>query len=459
MVDNTDLNGEMRCRSPLSRVRADRSLQLLTLIAIVGLALRLYVVWRARVVLAPAGDAYDSPVYIALGYTWRNGSALDLDAPAAWYFPPGYPLFLGAIITVRDLLGGIGGLRVWVGAVQSVLAAGAIVVIGLLSRRIASGPRAGRWLGAFAALILAFWPGQVISSAVIMSEGVFTPLFVFGMALLLWDDEREPARLAVAGAVFGYLLTTRYSAIPLVAVAVAVVASRGDRGRPGRARAASVGVAWFLASLMVFLSPWLAFHAYTTGRLVPHESGAFNLCSGNHEGATGHFEPREPRCDPSRRSYEQIGEDARRWIMANLDQQPRLVSVRLADVFGAGDDYALAAYPSPASYELPMDGARVARAINTWWHVSRWLALAGLLVGIAICDNRFRWMAALSMALLLGPLMTTGTPRYHDPLVPFMAVCIASIPVAAGRSAMLARRRSPSSLAPKRPEPAPRDRL
>lgn len=412
------------------RLRADPLLALLGVVAAVGLVLRLYIVWRARVVLAPAGDGYDSPTYIALGYSWRSGAALDLDHPPAWYFPPGYPLFLGVIITIRDLVGGVGGLRVWAGVVQSLLAAGAIVGIGLLGRRMPTSARAGRWLGLLGALLFAVWPGQVISAAVIMSEGLFTPLFVLAMVLLLWDHKPSGIRLGVAGVVFGYLVITRYAAIPLLPVAIAaVVFSASSVNDPFRLGSVIRRTALFVAPLTAFLAPWMVFHQYTAGSLVPAQSGAFNLCAGNHEGATGHFEPQLSDCDPSSVTASEMSGNARRWILANLDEQPRLLRVRFGDVFDHGDDHALAAYPSPARFEFPMDGAMLARVTDDWWGAACWLTVVGALLGLAFWEARFRWMMALSVVLLVGPLTTTGNPRYHDSLVPFMAICMGTVPI------------------------------
>lgn len=429
-----------RGRAALDRLRTDASLGALALIAAVGLALRLYVVWLARDVPAPPGREFDSPWYITLGHSWRAGKAPDI-----WYFPPGYPFFLGLVLAVRDLFGGVGGLRVWVGTIQSVLAAGTAVAIGLLGRRLAPSPRAGRWIGALSALVYSLWPSQVLSAATIMSEGLFTPMLVLGLAVLLWEVDPSPVRLGVAGVIFGHLLVTRYSALPMLAVALGAVALGCGRA-PGARHAvggAARAVACFALPLALYLAPWLALHRHGTGTWVPRDSGEFNLCAGNHEGATGSFDLHEPRCDPARVSYEQMGRDARRWILANLDEQPRLVRVRAGDVFDAGDDHALSAYPSPAGYDLPLDRSTATDLANRWWVPARWLALAGLVVGIPWWGRRLRVMALLTSALLVGPLTTTGTARYHEPLVPFMAICIAGLPVACARAARWARARLP----------------
>jgi hypothetical protein len=440
------------------RFADDRTLLAVAGIALIALGLRLAVVWHARAIPATPGNAFDSPTYLRLASDWSRGRPLDgvfhlppRPTGTDWYYPPGYPVFVGAIEAVRRLTGDVGSLRVWVGVIQSVLGAWMVLLVGLLARRMPGRPAQARALGVGAAAVLAVWPNQVIGAAVVMSEGLFTPALVSAVALLVWRRDAARWQLATSGAIFGALIFTRYSAVPLLlpALYVAIVGS-AERLRSVRLDRAHLHRAgWFLGGCILIAAPWSLFFHRTVGTgFYPQVSSAYNLCSGNHPGWDGRFDYQNPTCDLGTHSYDELNKTTRRWILGHLDEQPRLIQARFSATM-ASDHYNIGEYPHPADRQLfPGENNRYSVLSDYWWRGVGGTGLAGLAIGIAAWRPAFRRTALVLLSSLVGALVTTGTGRYHDSIVPLLAICIATVPVAAMGLAPRFRRGSPGRAGP-----------
>lgn len=422
------------------KVAADPTLAALIGIAGLALALRLAMVWYARNVPATPGPAFDSPVYLQLGMDWSRGRPLAGIAPGPpnlvgtqWYFAPGYPVFLGAIQAMRHLLGDHGNLRVWIGVAQAALGAWAVLLVGLLARRMPFHPRPARVLGILSAAVLALWPGQILGTAVVLSEGLFTPALLTGVALLVWRPTPPKWALVASGAIFGALLFTRYGALPLIVPATYVAVL----GPTAKLRSLSFDAdllrrgGAFLGGCLVIAAPWAVMHNSTTGNgFYPDSSAIVNLCQGNREGGNGEFDPMAEPCDTRRYSDAEIQQRTRRWIVSNIDEQPGLIRTRFRETMES-DSYAASEYPNAGVPSELFQGSdeRYARAADSWWSVARWVSAVGLAIGIIRWRAAFRRSALIILSTLLGALSTTGTARYHDPIVPLLAICVATVPV------------------------------
>jgi len=414
------------------RVRADRSLQALAGITLLALVLRLAMVWYARHIPAVPADAFDSPVYLRLGYQWSRleplyGTRQWPPNPSGtnWFFGPVYPLMIGAVQALRHQAGDVGNLRVWLGVVQALLGAWTVLLVGLLTRRMPQHAGTARVAGLVAAALLALWPGQILGTAVIMSEGLATPLFVTGTALLIWRRNPSTVLVGAAGAIFGTLAYVRYSAVPLLALA-APVAAIGPSA-PIRAaqwnRERFLLLGSFALGCSLAMTPWIAlYHAGNNG-FFPADSAAYNLCIGNYDGANGRFDPSAKPCESEESTAGALNAETRRWILGNLDQQPRLIIQRLNETMKE-DNYAAASYPTPNHQMLFPEGERhwLLEAADRWWRWAVVVSLVGLAVGLVTRGRMFRRFALLAIATLIGALTSTGTPRYHDALVPAMAI-------------------------------------
>jgi 4-amino-4-deoxy-L-arabinose transferase-like glycosyltransferase len=250
----------------------------LALVALFFLAFAVRLAWIGWVDTSPRDGRFDDTVWYdrsAQNIASGRGYLFFDDAPtAAW--PVGYPAFLAAIYRVTD---------------DSVPAAevanaflGAFTVLGVLALgALVFGPRAG-WA---AALILTFFPNQVIFSGLVMSEVLcaFLLLLVVLAALYLTLN-RERSRwwgAALVGALIGLTAMVRgefllFFLVPIIPWRVMLGSWRRTLPYAG---------ACFLAMALV-LTPWTVRNWVRLGYPVVVSTGAVaNLLAGHWDGANG----------------------------------------------------------------------------------------------------------------------------------------------------------------------------
>ena len=199
--------------------------------------------------------------------------------PTASY-PPLYPLYLSVFSLVG--LDSLDAHR----AVSCLLGPIAVVLVGLLGRRVA-GPRAGL----IAAGLAAVYPQLVMVDGTVITEALYAPLVALILLLgyRMLDGGGGGLWLAAAlGAAIGLATLTRTEAIGLVvllAVPLCVAAARRRTDPPGRIRDALrpalplAGVA--VAATVLVLVPWVVRNAITLDKPV-----VFTTNSGHTVAAT-----------------------------------------------------------------------------------------------------------------------------------------------------------------------------
>ncbi|MEX1254932.1 MAG: glycosyltransferase family 39 protein [Dehalococcoidia bacterium] len=135
------------------------------------------------------------------GYTGLNGEATNL-------FPPGYPLVLaGSFLLFGD------GLMVGK-LVNAFLGAVTVVLVYALATKVVD-----RRVGLVAAAIMAVYPAQILSSALLMTEVLFTGLAALLLLLLVaWTAERRAStwQLLTLGLLVGFMTLVRTEALLLI---------------------------------------------------------------------------------------------------------------------------------------------------------------------------------------------------------------------------------------------------
>ncbi len=369
-----------------------------------------------------------------------------LGEPTA-YYPPGYPLFLGAVQKAADLIGLGDHLPAVAAVVQSLLgavAAGATVVAG---RRLSADPTRSRRIAIAAGLVVALWPGFVLYSAVLLSETLFVALFAVVVACTLeLGDLRRPRPVpAVVGAgCFGLAILVR----PQVLVALPLVAVAWWLARAGWRRVLTgVGVA--VLGAVVCVAPWTVRNVVVMGHLVPiSTNGGDNLCIGFHDDATGGYDY-GPECE-TEGSYvdgpdvevEREAENRDRavdWIVANPLAVPALSVSKIWHTF-SNDRDSLRALESYEDDPFLADWAR--SGLGTAFQVAYLVILAGAVGGAVALVGALRRRAAAALLLLaftvaglLVPVMFFGDPRFKVAMVPCLALL-----AACGLDALVARR-------------------
>jgi len=403
----------------------------------VGVAVR--VAWLVAVASVTTGGSTDQTGYVHVAEAWASGRF-----GTGMLRSPGYPALLALATKLTGGPDGVVPLRVGAGVAQIALAALTIVTVGVLTRRLTGSDGAGL----VAATVLAIWPNQVAGSAVLMSESLSTPALFGAAAIALWRVGARPVtapgrrRAAVAAAVAGVALLTRPALAPSVIVIVALVG-----WGPGPARERLTRLAVPVAALLLVLAPWLVVSSIKEGSpsLDLASAGGFNVCLGNGPGATGRWDTAAAagRCRLRANGRGELADgrrlarDGLRWAWSHPGEQPRLVGSRLAHTF-ATDDYWFDWYPAWDDYRGPWasDGhvARWLVIVNrVWWTTSAAAALAGLIGGLVARRRPTMWAAAIAGGAVLAPLATIGDPRFHDALVPFVAVGVGAAVAAARR--------------------------
>ena len=411
---------------PLSR-RARQGL-----LVIVGIGAVLRVLWALK---AQHPVELRDPVlyliladHVAAGDGFRYGFEADQGVTA--YYPPGYPLALGAVLWVVRLLPGdvtAFDVAVWFNVALSVATIGLVFVLG---RRLA-----GDRVGLVAAAIWALWPNLVLHSAVVLTETLFLFLLVLLLIVLLGDQAsaRLPgrARLITVGVLFGLTLLVR--PVSAVIAPVFLVLWWGAGAKAALWRLALVGVA-----TLAVLVPWSIRSTLAMDEPVAMSLNfGDNLCLGHNPGATGGLGDLGAHCytaeglqrpeSETRRQSENI-DRAVDYIVDNpgetLGRTPSKLRITLQndhDGLQVAEDFGEAPLLSDDNRDL------VKALANGFYYLVGVAAIAGGVVLLRRPDpaRRGLFLVVSGVAQLISPLATFGDARFKMPIYPTLAICAA----------------------------------
>jgi hypothetical protein len=405
-------------------------------VAALAFAARIVVV--GAVARTPVGLS-DPALYARFARSIADGQGYSslLGQPTS-YYPPGYPLALGALQWVLDQIRLGDHLAAGAGLVQAVLggiAAGATVVAGRhLGAVLPGGRNTARTVGLAAGMVLALWPNLATYSAALLSESLFvTAAAVFVAAVLAAGDLHRPRPVVVAvGAVALAVATLTRPQVVLVIPALCaawLVAAVGWR-RVGLAAAVLVG------AVVLAVTPWTVRNAVVMGHpVVLSTNGGDNLCIGFHDGATGGFALSDACATVDRyvdgpdaevRRDAELRDRALRWIREHPLALPALSARKLALTFGTDRDALRAVQSYEEDDRIP---AGVERVLGAAFDVAWWVVVATAVAGVIrllASDVRRRpgpqvvlWSAAAGAVV---PVLFFGDPRFKMGLAPQVAL-------------------------------------
>ncbi len=340
---------------------------------------------------------------------------LDLDPPSVppegyltVFRPPGYPAFLAAVYLVAGETHRLAAVRL----VQSVLGAALAPLTLFLARRLRLPDRAG-WI---AAVLVGLYPILWMYPIGLGSENLFILLTVVGAILLLKAaDDRKPASAMTAGLMLGAAALTR-GALALFLVFAVVWLGRAAGWRRA---------ALFSATAAALLVPWSIRNSLVLGRpAFVENSMGYNLFVGYHPKGNGGFVS-SIALVPTR--FVDDG-DRDRWTMRQAigfvrDDPLRAVGLlprRLAYLAGFETRELVYFYNNNVFGPIPTPLLALAYLIL----VVPWVAVAGSApFGLASAEaGAGRNLVLLLVgATLLGYVPVLTEPRFHLPLVPFLA--------------------------------------
>lgn len=388
----------------------------LALVAMVALALRLIVVVMMAGVPASPDVMTDQADYIKMGQQLASQPL-----PYTNFFrPPAYPYMVAGVIKAQEALGlQAVSLRVSMGLLQALMSAATVVLVALLVRR-----RLNARVALIAAWLLALWPNQVLATSSIMTERLSTPLVVASLTVLWWNPKPSARVVTTSSVLLVLAVLTRPALWPMLALLAlyAMWQRRGDWGW-NVMQAHVVGLA--LLPALVLLGSWMYYgHQQTGSTFMVANSGGYNLCLGHNPYATGQWtlaDGQQSYCDWGGNSEQEVAHQALSWAVSHPRQELHLLFARL-DVTMSSDSDSLSLYSEPGKWEGPSSPIVLATVMYLWWCFVLVLTAFGLVVVLSQKAKLYYWVLAMGATTLVMPLLTIGDQRFHDVLVPMMAL-------------------------------------
>jgi 4-amino-4-deoxy-L-arabinose transferase-like glycosyltransferase len=424
-------------RPPVWRRRPSRPANAtLALLGILLLAAAIRAVWVICVARQPLGT-HDPAFYISAAEQLSQGKGYHyFDQGTTAYFPPGFPYLLGGLFWIVRHTPIPDDLPDVASALNGVLGTVMVGLVYLLGRRLV-----GVGVGLTAAALIAVWPNLVFHSGGILSEPLFIDLLLTALLVLLWEpwDHGRVAtrRLVGFGAVLGLAALTRPPGLMLIPALFAA----GWLGGAGPRRALVQAAIAFGVALAV-ISPWTVRNAISMhSPILVSTNVGDDLCYGHNPDATGAYlvtgfcEPPELpiRRETELRHYKWNTKEAWTYATHHPRREVELLGLRARWGFGDGDNEGLLVVESYKDDRFIDRGLRRTLFViaNTWYYACAALALFGLYAFVRRRDDtRLLMMLFAMLGLILVPLMFIGEPRYHLPVLPFVAL-LAAVPVTA----------------------------
>jgi 4-amino-4-deoxy-L-arabinose transferase-like glycosyltransferase len=430
---------------------SSRERRWLLVIVLASIALRLaWVVYAAR---EPRGF-HDPTLYGVFAARIADGDGYtSATGQATTYYPVGYPGALGAVVWLVRLTPIPDNIPKTAAVFNLVLGIGTVALTFEVGRRLFTNR-----IGLLSAGIVALWPNPIFHTAVMLTETLFNFLVMASVLLVV----AIPAATRRIGwrrwAAFGLLLGLSALVRPIslfilpVLFLVLVVARFGWSLALRYAGIATLAV-------VIVLAPWTIRNVHATHSFVFISTNlGDNLCMSRHAGATGGFQA-SPACIVSSKGTTTPGYEvevnstnirrATRFVKDRPLDEGRLVFLRAYHTIKNDHDGLSASESYGSNRFMPSALRRVLQIVADFKFFAA-LALAVLAVPAFVRRGRpwqlFFLLAAAALAA--QPLIFFGDPRFHVPVLPFLAV-LAAVTLSRSRSAFAAhsRRATPESAA------------
>lgn len=275
-----DTSASQRAAAP-SAARSGLRLDLILMLALFALAIVPRAAWVAYNDRAPQGSN-DPTLYALFADTIADGHGyIRPTGEKTAYYPVGYPATIAGLKKAGDIFG-------WDRSIFSIkmmngmFGALTVLLVYLLASRIFD-----RRTGLAAAALLAVFPSQIYYTGTVLSEPLFTLMWIGALTVLLWKpwsrDGMPWYQLLGAGLLLSYATMTRGITLmfPLVLLGVWLVNLRSKKR-------ALVQTLIVCAGIAVLIVPWSIRNTLAFGQITgPSTNVGNDLCIGNYLGAEG----------------------------------------------------------------------------------------------------------------------------------------------------------------------------
>jgi len=408
--------------------------QLVLVVAVGGLLRLAWGLWAMRDTPEAwqiNGDQYSYWYFgneIANGRGYRSYITGDVTS----YYPVGYPALLGVVYWL--------GLNTPLPADHALLTAGlhvvlattSILLVYLIARKVFD-----HHVGIVSAWIMALFPSLIFGVGTYSVETTFIFSALVCVAILVDHDWTQPmsrARLIGFGAALGCSILVRPFLAPVL---IGLAVAGWMVGRSWRSALRHLG--WAAITLALVLTPWTIRNEIRFDRFIPVSTNLGDgLCMSRFPGSDGGFSwaAHEYCADPDLPEAERNPANTRaaiRFVLDHPDEELRQIPQRffkmmandrgtLAESLGNGSRLAL-----PSGLRGALD------SVSDWYYHVTWvLALGGLVLlargwrGDPVRGPRRAIVAVTVAGLVVIPVALWGNPRFHTPLLPFIAMLAAA---------------------------------
>ena len=390
-----------------------------------GVALALRSAW----VLAVDRDGFpfnDSLFYHTTAISLSHGDGyVPLTGGPTARWPPGFSTILGGLYWVF-------GTNPLAGELFNALI-GAVTVVLLM---LVVEHTVDRGTAIVAGGMLAVLPGSIMWTDVLVSETLYTAVFVAAVLLIVRARPTWPWFLAI-GAVVGLGALVRGEALTWLLLPIAMWWHRVPWRQTARAMAAAV------VALVVVLAPWTIRNAVVMDAFVPVATNASQtLWSGHNAQATGaqvyppddyydRFDQTAPALELE--SSKALRNDAVEYMVTHPLRELELIPLKIIHL-NRGDSYILDWVNAPRTGHSPPISAIDAERIGVIADFGYFALLTLTVLGAVILGRRF-WgspigrviATSLFTALVLYGFVYYGNYRYRVPYEPLMVIVAATV--------------------------------
>lgn len=378
------------------------------------------------------GDQYS---YWYFGNEMANGRGYlsYINGAASSYYPVGYPALLAVLYWLDLHLHLPGSQATLTALLHTAFSTASIVLVYFIARKVFD-----HRVGVIAAWVTALFPSLIAGVGTYSVETAFVFSALVCVAIVVDHDWSAGAmsrkRLLWFGVALGWSVLIRPFSIAIV-LGLAVAALLAVRSW----RVALRHVGWALITFAVVLTPWTIRNELRFHRFIPISNNLGDtLCMSRFPGSNGGFAwASHPFCaDQNLAEAERNPANTKAAIHFILDhpgEELRQIPKRF-HLMMANDRSSLAeSLDNGSNLTVASSVLDVANFVTDWYyHVSWILAVGGLGLFLRgwrtdrVRGPRRAIVGITAISLLVIPVALWGNPRFHTPLLPFIAIIAAA---------------------------------